>query len=77
MTSDPHPNPAPRRRIWVLVKAARTLECEIKEHVKGHEVRVYLGGELYYRRFDVAWAEAEAQAAALKRMLLADGWTHR
>ena len=42
MTSERFPNRAPPRRVWALVKAGRALECEIKEHVKGHEVRIYL-----------------------------------
>jgi hypothetical protein len=62
--------------VWALSKTDRVVECEIKEHVSGHEVRVYLRGELYYSRLD-APAEADAQAADLKRALLLDGWTNR
>jgi hypothetical protein len=77
MISDliPFPNRQPTHRVWVLWKTNRVLKCEIKHLVSGYAVRIYLGGKLYHSRFDTASAEAYTQAADLKRMLLADGWT--
>ncbi len=67
-------NPLPTRRVWRLSKADRVVECEFSQHVSGYELRVYLGSELFYRRVDTLLTAAEAQAANLKRALLADGW---
>jgi hypothetical protein len=58
-----------------MLKGDRVLDCEVRAHASGHEVRVYLGGDLYYSRLDAAPQEAETQAADLKHALLADGWT--
>ena len=71
------PNPTTTRHIWALSKRDRELACEIEQHDKGHEVRIYLNGELSYSRVEAAPDAASKQAANLKRVLLADDWIDR
>ena len=72
----PFPAP-PSRPVWTLLKPTRVMECVIKAHLSGAEVRIHLGPALYYNGFDATPADAEARAATLKEALLADGWIER
>lgn len=43
----------------------------------GHELRVYVSGDLHYSRVHRALADAEFEAAERRRELLERGWTEQ
>jgi hypothetical protein len=51
--------PTPRR-LWSVWNTGRLIECEVNGHPLGHELRVYVQGDLYYSRAHVTLGEAEA-----------------
>jgi hypothetical protein len=56
-------------------KDARIMTCEINPHPLGYELRISLGGELYYSRVHAARDLAVTEAAERRRELEETGWT--
>lgn len=68
--------PPAERRLWVLVKAARSAQAIVRAHPVGEELRVLIGSELVWSQvFRAGDAPTLADVAAQHRAgFIARGW---
>ena len=62
------------RRVWSLWKSGEYAHADVHAHPLGHQLCVYMAGDLLFTSVHLTREDAEREARGLRQDALAEGW---